>query len=469
MKYEYNLGKVLLTPRGDYNNSASYEPLDFVLYNNSSYVAKNNVNGHLPTDTAFWQVLASGPDTSDFVPSTRTINNKPLSSDIVLTAEDVGSITKAVDDLINYYTKSETYTKTEVSNLIETKQDKIDATNKLDYSLIANTPTIPVISNNIVADSVSTDKTTSPKAVKDYVDDVTEELSTSISVIEEKIPSGASSSNQLADKQYVNSQISTNTSTFKGTYNSVAELEAVSATNNDYAFVIETDPIGNEYYDRYKYVAGTGWAFEYKVESTPFTSEQWAAIQSGITSGLVTKLGALPTNAELNTALGLKADKSEMSVVPGTGSNSDKTTIQLKQGTTAVVLTQHQYVPVQDVTVGGSSVLSNGVAVIPAIPDVSGKADKTLVASSMPSGGFLPNVVYNLGTLSGDTTFLMAAATDNTIANIWCWTFTTPSTAPTITWPAAITGWSGGSTPTINASKSYEITVMNGLATIIES
>lgn len=111
-----------------------------------------------------------------------------------------------------------------------------------------------------------------------------------------------------------------------------------------------------------------------------------------------------------------------------------------------------------------SSDLESGV-----IPDVSGKADKTLVSSSMPSGGFLPNVVYNLGTLSGNTTFSMAAATDNTIANIWCWTFTTPSTAPTITWPAGITGWNGGSQPTINASKSYEITVMNGLATIIES
>jgi hypothetical protein len=34
-------------------------------------------------------------------------------------------------------------------------------------------------------------------------------------------------------------------------------------------------------------------------------------------------------------------------------------------------------VPVQDVTVGGTSVVSNGTAVIPAIPDVSGKEDKT--------------------------------------------------------------------------------------------
>lgn len=45
-----------------------------------------------------------------------------------------------------------------------------------------------------------------------------------------------------------------------------------------------------------------------------------------------------------------KADKSEMSVTPGTGTDADKTMIQLKQGTSATVLTQHQ--------------------------DISGKADK---------------------------------------------------------------------------------------------
>ena len=37
-----------------------------------------------------------------------------------------------------------------------------------------------------------------------------------------------------------------------------------------------------------------------------------------------------------------KADKSEMSVTPGTGSDADKVTIQLKDGMTATVLTQHQ-------------------------------------------------------------------------------------------------------------------------------
>lgn len=37
-----------------------------------------------------------------------------------------------------------------------------------------------------------------------------------------------------------------------------------------------------------------------------------------------------------------KADKSEMTVTPGTGTDADKTTIQLKSGTSATVLTAHQ-------------------------------------------------------------------------------------------------------------------------------
>lgn len=90
------------------------------------------------------------------------------------------------------------------------------------------------------------------------------------------------------------------------------------------------------------------------------------------------------------------------------------------------------------------------------------------VGSSQPAGGMLPNVMYNIGTLSGNTTFAMASASDNTIVNHWYWTFDTPSTAPTITWPQAITSWNGGSAPTINASKHYEISVLNGIGTYME-
>lgn len=81
-----------------------------------------------------------------------------------------------------------------------------------------------------------------------------------------------------------------------------------------------------------------------------------------------------------------------------------------------------------------------------------------------------PNTVYRYGTLAGNTTFpaFTAIAAGDTDAKIWCWTFTTPSTAPTITWPSGIVSWQGGSTPTINASKTYEVSVMGGLALIVE-
>ena len=136
----------------------------------------------------------------------------------------------------------------------------------------------------------------------------------------------------------------------------------------------------------------------------------------------------------------------------------------------------------------------------PTIPDVSGKADKVVGATSgdvatldstgnltdsglsvfdffimvedatTPPASMAPNTIYQYGTLSGNTTFPpLATPSEPDIANVYCWTFSTPSTAPTITWPVAITAWAGGSAPTINASKSYEVSVMDGFATIIEN
>ena len=91
----------------------------------------------------------------------------------------------------------------------------------------------------------------------------------------------------------------------------------------------------------------------------------------------------------------------------------------------------------------------------------------TPVASTQPAGGFLPNVVYDLGTLTGTVTFSLAAASDATKANAYFWTFETSSTAPTITWPSNIT-WAGGSAPAVSAGKHYEIMIRNGYGTFIE-
>ncbi len=100
------------------------------------------------------------------------------------------------------------------------------------------------------------------------------------------------------------------------------------------------------------------------------------------------------------------------------------------------------------------------------IDGISGKADKILIADSVPVGGMRPNTFYNLGTLTGSVSIEFSAAPDNTIYNEWMFQFETGSAAPTITWPAAITSWLGGSAPTINAYKKYQVSVVNGLAVI---
>lgn len=117
-----------------------------------------------------------------------------------------------------------------------------------------------------------------------------------------KIPSAATAQNQLADKAFVNSSIATATATFRGTYNSLAELQAVSADENDYGYVRTTDAAGNTIFKRYKYASGS-WVFEYDLNNSSFTASQWAAINSAITAELVEKLRALPTNAALTELL----------------------------------------------------------------------------------------------------------------------------------------------------------------------
>ena len=131
-------------------------------------------------------------------------------------------------------------------------------------------------------------------------------INNNIGNIEEKIPSQASSSNQLADKAFVNSSIATNTANFIGTFNSVAELEAYSGTltNNDYAFVIGTDTAGNTVYDRYKYTTATtpaSWVFEYELNNSSFTADQWAAINSGATTTNIGKAETAVQPSDLST------------------------------------------------------------------------------------------------------------------------------------------------------------------------
>lgn len=109
--------------------------------------------------------------------------------------------------------------------------------------------------------------------------------------INAKIPTQASPTNQLADKDFVNSSIVTNTAFFRGTFNSVEALRAYTGpkTNNDYAFVVTYDPVEPTEvlkYDRYKWNT-EAWVFEFTMNNSSFTAAQWAAINSGISAAQV--------------------------------------------------------------------------------------------------------------------------------------------------------------------------------------
>lgn len=113
------------------------------------------------------------------------------------------------------------------------------------------------------------------------------------------IPQAATADNQLADKEFVNSSIATATATFRGTFSTLAALEATPADRNDYAFWQHKDEAGNTCYDKYTYT-GSEWKFEYRLNNSSFTAAQWGAINSGITGALVTKLSGIATGAQVN-------------------------------------------------------------------------------------------------------------------------------------------------------------------------
>lgn len=194
--------------------------------------------------------------------------------------------------------------------------------------------------DNLTFDNTPTENSTNP-VTSGGVYAADKVLSDAIEAILLLIPSAATALNQLADKAFVNSSISTATATFRGTYNSVtdlhlavdashAQIEAALATviatadNNDYCFVqipvsvSSTDVAKTE---RYKY-NGTAWSFEYELNTSGFTAAQWAAINSGITQVLVLKLSDLPTATELTQEFSTKQDNLTFDNAPTENSNN---------------------------------------------------------------------------------------------------------------------------------------------------
>ena len=176
--------------------------------------------------------------------------------------------------------------------------------NSTGNNTVARLSDVATKQNTLTFDSAPTANSTNPVTsggVKTAIDAVAGDVDD----IKDLIPDTASSSNQLADTAFVNSSIATNTANYISNngepFESVTALNAYSGTktNNDYAFVVGKDSVGNKTYTRYKWT-GSAWAAEYVLNNSSFTSEQWAAITSGITSSAVTKLSGIEAGAEVN-------------------------------------------------------------------------------------------------------------------------------------------------------------------------
>lgn len=137
-----------------------------------------------------------------------------------------------------------------------------------------------------------------------------------VEVIEGKIPTQANNTNQLADKDFVNSSIEnmaaryvTPTAAMNTQWASFSALQTGSGTStwfingtkgtptsNDYAIFIEVD---NSVW-RAK-VAGNVWSKQYKVNDTPFTAAQLAALNSNATAALIAKISNADTVPTANS------------------------------------------------------------------------------------------------------------------------------------------------------------------------
>ena len=103
------------------------------------------------------------------------------------------------------------------------------------------------------------------------------------------------------------------------------------------------------------------------------------------------------------------------------------------------------------------------------IPDISGKADKTAIVTETEgnsSYSIAANRLTRLGTLASNVTLSLNTASEEAgVVNVYDIIFATPATnAPSITWPEGIT-WVGGSAPAIAGGKTYEVSIMDNLAT----
>ena len=132
-------GRVLLMPKGDYDPNATYELLDIVSYNGSSYIAKGTTTGNLPTNTTYWQLSAYGGQASNiagnFAPleTTEYATRAYTAGDIFVDKDSqlvTATATINIGDEIEIGSNCDPTTIAELLDAIENRYDALDQRNR---------------------------------------------------------------------------------------------------------------------------------------------------------------------------------------------------------------------------------------------------------------------------------------------------------------------------------------------------
>ena len=303
-------------------------------------------------------------------------------------------------DLSNYYTKGE------VDGLIPTSTTQLAndsgyitsaaLSGYVSTTQLASDLAVYVPSTSLAAVATSgsyedlTNKPTIPSIEGLASQTALDAVVSSVSTINSYIPNTVSTTNILADKDFVNSSIATNTASFKGTVTSVAALDSITgADNNDYAFVIATDSDGNTVYNRYKY-DGSAWAFEYALNNSSFTAAQWATINSGLAASDKTKYDGYEPSISANAAniSSVSAAVDALATVASTGSYND---LIDKPSSSDVEFESDSE---------SSSITTRDLGGIPAGTDLSGMSLSEIIEQLLITAGASINSIVYYGSLS---------------------------------------------------------------------
>lgn len=98
----YDLGRICPKLRGAYSSSATYDFLDVVSYNGSSYICKaDGTSNKVPTNTTYWMLMAQSGESASITPAEiDAIVNQLLESNVVVDS-DYSNFKQTVTNAVN--------------------------------------------------------------------------------------------------------------------------------------------------------------------------------------------------------------------------------------------------------------------------------------------------------------------------------------------------------------------------------